>query len=512
MPSPVTTTALGRRTEAAGRLLKAERDEQHRTQLGQFFTPAAVAAGMARLSALRREHIRLLDPGAGVGALTAAWVTEVCRRTTHPSTIAVTAFEVDARLHRALEETLVECARMCERAGTKLSWEIRPDDYIAAGVDSLDRGLFARDPLSFDVAILNPPYKKFRADSVPRDLLRRIGVDTSNLYAAFLSLTASLLAEGGEMIAITPRSFCNGPYFRQLRQHLFRTVSLDHIHVFRSRTAAFRDDRVLQENIVFRAVKQSTQQAEVTLVESDAPGAPPTITRIVPFVDVVRPDDPDQFIRLAPTDGARALAAASQRLPCTLTDLGLSVSTGRVVDFRARTWLRAEPGDRTIPLLYPSHFEVGSIRWPKTDRKKPNGIVRTSETEPLLVPAGWYVLVKRFSAKEERRRVTAATLDPTTVAAPMYGFENHLNYFHRAGLPLDGELARGLTAFLNSTAVDQYFRQFNGHTQVNAADLRSLRYPTAEFLRALGTIACAASPDYQRSVDAAVNSLLGLTE
>src|SRR5205823_1149834 len=31
-----------------------------------------------------------------------------------------------------------------------------------------------------------------------------------------------------------------------------------------------------------------------------------------------------------------------------------------------------------------------------------------------------------------------------------------------------------------------YFRQFNGHTQVNATDLRSLRYPTAEQLEQLG--------------------------
>jgi adenine-specific DNA-methyltransferase len=35
-----------------------------------------------------------------------------------------------------------------------------------------------------------------------------------------------------------------------------------------------------------------------------------------------------------------------------------------------------------------------------------------------------------------------------------------------------------LAAFLNSTVLDVYFRQFNGHTQVNATDLRNLRYPS----------------------------------
>jgi adenine-specific DNA-methyltransferase len=74
----------------------------------------------------------------------------------------------------------------------------------------------------------------------------------------------------------------------------------------------------------------------------------------------------------------------------------------------------------------------------------------------------------------------------TVYATDLVGFENHLNYFHRNGRGLDYDLARGLAAFLNSTLVDEYFRQFNGHTQVNATDLRSLRYPTQTQLRALG--------------------------
>jgi adenine-specific DNA-methyltransferase len=103
------------------------------------------------------------------------------------------------------------------------------------------------------------------------------------------------------------------------------------------------------------------------------------------------------------------------------------------------------------------------------------------------VPAGFYVLVKRFSAKEERRRIVAAIYDPARVPAEAVAFENHLNYYHRNGSGLPERLAKGLAAFLNSTLVDLYFRQFNGHTQVNATDLRSLNYPTEEELEALGS-------------------------
>ena len=40
--------------------------------------------------------------------------------------------------------------------------------------------------------------------------------------------------------------------------------------------------------------------------------------------------------------------------------------------------------------------------------------------------------------------------------------------------------------FLNSDLVDRYFRTFNGHTQVNATDLKQMYYPSINDLRELG--------------------------
>jgi adenine-specific DNA-methyltransferase len=68
-------------------------------------------------------------------------------------------------------------------------------------------------------------------------------------------------------------------------------------------------------------------------------------------------------------------------------------------------------------------------------------------------------------------------------------------------------LAKGLAAFLNSTLVDIYFRQFNGHTQVNATDLRNLRYPTRTELESLGRRIGEAFPD-QVELDALVEGEL----
>ena len=65
------------------------------------------------------------------------------------------------------------------------------------------------------------------------------------------------------------------------------------------------------------------------------------------------------------------------------------------------------------------------------------------------------------------------------------------------------DMANGFAAFLNSTLVDVYFRQFNGHTQVNATDLRNLRYPTRAELESLGRKISDAFPN-QSELDALV--------
>ena len=96
-------------------------------------------------------------------------------------------------------------------------------------------------------------------------------------------------------------------------------------------------------------------------------------------------------------------------------------------------------------------------------------------------------MTRRFSSKEEARRVVASVINPAFAGADRYAIENHLNYFHRAGGPLDRDRALGLATYLNSLCVDRPFRQFSGHTQVNATDLRRLRYPSETSLSQLGS-------------------------
>ncbi|HQB08817.1 MAG TPA: SAM-dependent methyltransferase, partial [bacterium] len=96
-------------------------------------------------------------------------------------------------------------------------------------------------------------------------------------------------------------------------------------------------------------------------------------------------------------------------------------------------------------------------------------------------------IVRRISSKEEKRRIVANFVNPDYFSnVDAYGFENHLNVFHENKQGLSQSLAKGLTVYLNSTFVDDLFRKFSGHTQVNATDLRQLKYPSKTALIKLG--------------------------
>jgi len=499
--------ALVDQVEAIRRLAASALDEDQRARMGQFMTPAPVARLMASMFEDLTGNLHLLDAGAGVGSLTAAFVEEACGRKPKPDSITVNAYELAPLLVSYLEKTQPLCREACRRAGVRFSAKVFAEDFIEQASYLLKGDLFAeRIQPRFNRAILNPPYRKIHSESRERKLLREVGIETSNLYTAFVALAIELLEDGGELVAITPRSFCNGPYFKPFRKLLLDTMTIKHIHIFHARNKAFKEDAVLQENIIFHAVK-----ARVTdrLIISSSTCAEDThiMRRTASQREVVNPNDSDRVIHIATTEEEGSVALKARSLPCSLEDLGIAVSTGRVVDFRAEAYIREKPGKSTAPLIYPGHFEDGFIAWPKVNGRKANALVDNQATADLLVPSGTYVLVKRFTAKEERRRVVAAIYDPERIRTERVGFENHLNYYHINGDGVARNIAKGLALFLNSTLVDQYFRQFSGHTQINATDLRSLRYPSIEQLKRLGSRVRNKMPDQAR-IDAIIEDVL----
>lgn len=469
-----------RRVEAASR-----RPTAVQRKWGQFFTPRVVAEQIAAHARLDQAgELSILDPGAGVGILLAAIVARALRERPRLP-IRVTAVEIDLSLLPALEATLADCQAVAAELGTELTYDVIADDFINWGISQTHLSLDAvENPSRYDIVVQNPPYGKVQRTSVVRESLSMLGVEVPNIYAAFLTIATRLLAVNGQLVAITPRSFCNGVYFRSFRADLLAETGLDRISVFHERDTLFADSSVLQETIIFSATRG--RRPDKVMIATARGYLGPRLERLIPYTDLVIPTDPEMFLRIPTDDEDDAVSATAAGLPATLTDLGLKVSTGRVVDFRATDFLRMEPADGTVPLIYPHHFKNGSITWPVEHAKKSNYIVRAPETEKQLFPAGCYVVVKRLSSKEETRRVVSVVYDPDRIDVEAIGFENHVNVIHADGKGLDPVLARGMSVWLNSNQLDSHFRQFSGHTQVNATDLRNMRYPDRAGLTALG--------------------------
>jgi len=467
--------------------------QKHKAEFGQFMTPSSVARFMASLfPSIPLKTCRLLDAGAGVGALSCAFLDRWVTGGFGFESVEATAYEIDDKLRGHLAQHL---------AGyDNVTASIIADDYIerATAEGLQDRG--------YTHAILNPPYKKINSQSAHRLALRKVGIETVNLYSAFVALAVGEAAPGGQIVAIIPRSFCNGPYYRPFRDFILERAAIRHMHLFESRSKAFRDDEVLQENIIIR-LERGGHQGPVKVSASTDDSFSDLTNHDHPFDRIVFPDDPERFIHV-PTSPEKNAIELSEAIRSTLADLGIKVSTGPVVDFRLKEHLRDMPGEGTVPLLYPGHFSSTGTTWPIEGMKKPNAIERNADTEKWLYPSGFYCVVRRFSSKEEKRRIVASVVEPSAFGdVPVLGFENHLNLFHESKRGLPEALARGLAVFLNTTAVDENFRRFNGHTQVNATDLKLMKYPSRENLIELGEWAMQQGTLTQEQIDAKLGTL-----
>jgi len=372
-------------------------EPERRAEMGQYLTPLPVARFMASLLRLGTSSVRVLDAGAGVGTLTAAVAQEVIGRQAAPHEIRAVTYELDASLEPRLRNVLDACRQACEGNGMTFDGEAFEEDFLRVGVAALGGDMFVPGvplPEGFDCAILNPPYRKLaRGSAERRDLAGVLGIEVGNLYAAFVALAVELLKPGGELVAITPRSFCNGPYFKPFRKFYLSRMALRRVHVFETRGDLFGEDGVLQENVIVYAVKEPVAPgATVAISSSETPDEDLHAVSEEPYGRVVVPDDPESFIRVVPDEAGGRVSERMGRLAGGLSDAGVSVSTGRVVDFRVREFLRHAPSADTVPLIYPHNLREGFVEWPRKHAKKASAIVTGGGSKKSLTPNGVYVL------------------------------------------------------------------------------------------------------------------------
>lgn len=439
--------------------LKANQDLQNKEKFAQFMTPSIIANYMASLFDGNETGKSLLDCGAGIGSLMVATLAK------RPHFEKVDCWEIDPIMVNYLNSMI-----------KGLNATVYNSDFIQDAVE-----LIKQKNITYDYIITNPPYKKIASNSKERVLLRKVGIETVNLYSAFMALSILLLKDKGQLVAIVPRSFCNGVYYKKFRELILDNCAIEYIHSFESRDYLFSDDNVLQENIIIKLSKNK-QLPKVVVCHSDKDDFAKIIKYKADFTEIVLPNDENKFIRIPQSNSL----ASKYPFKVSLDKLGLSVSTGQVVDFRVKEFLQNDLSESSYPLIYPHHFKNGYFSHPKK-HKKPNAILDTHKTRKWFLPAeGYYVVVNRFSPKENKSRIVANLIGPNTIGKAFFAIENHLNFFHINKSGMDETLANGLLCYLRSSILDKFLRSFSGHTQINVGDLKNIPYPNKSELLELG--------------------------
>ena len=438
-----------------------------KSKFGQYLTPKVIADFMVSLINDPNENSTFLDAGAGIGSLTNSFIERMMQE--NKKQFSVVLFEVQPDLIAYLEQMIHYYDDQLQ-----IHSKIYNEDFITS-----------QKCIEADFAVINPPYFKIAAKSKHKLFIKEnFDIDVPNIYAAFLVKTISSLAQDGELVAIIPRSFCNGVYFKQFREFLLQNTNIKHVHVFNSRNQAFKDDDVLQENIIIKLKKTKEVQQEIVVSHCDGLDFHNMNKQTYDRSEIILDSDANKFIRIPISEQINPLDTSSNLVG--FENLEINVSTGPIVDFRT-THLLVKDDSGEIPLLYPQHFDNGSIKWPLKEFKKFNSINFDENIKSSFYEAGTYCLVKRFSTKEEPKRISTVVVQSDSFnSQDKIAFENHLNVFHYKKKGLDDDLARGLSAYLNSSFIDDYFRRFSGHTQVNVSDLKSLPYLPREKLISLG--------------------------
>lgn len=458
--------------------------KSERKKKGQFFTSAETAKFMAGLFCLDNlpAAVSILDPGAGTGILGIALIDRLQEMEAVES-ISLTCYETDPKVLPLLKSNLEYVKSHCKKA---FEYTVFEDDYILSQADDFEGTLLANsNPKKFNLIIGNPPYLRIMRDDPAANAMPSVVHGAPNLYFLFASMSLFNLIESAEMVYIIPRSWTSGAYFKSFRQYLLENGKLEHIHLFVSRDKVFSQEQVLQETIIIKVKKTTKKPGSICLTSSQSNGDFKEVTSIeLPYDSIVV--GPDQFVFLTTNEREVRVVEEINRYSNTLPDIGIRMKTGVVVDFRQYQDLRRERSADTCPLFYSQHIRNGRVNHTPSGKE----YEWVSMLKPGLIQANKdYVFCKRFTAKEERRRLQCGIYLATDFPDyPYIGTQNKINYIERIdGQKMTKAEIYGLFALLNSTVFDAYYRILDGSTQVNSTEINSIPVPPINTIREIGS-------------------------
>lgn len=311
------------------------------------------------------------------------------------------------------------------------------------------------------------------------------------------------------MVAIVPRSFANGLYFKGFRKYLRAQMSLERIHIFKSRNRLFKNMGVLQENIICKYVKRDQLPFVKICASTCSADLAESEIATYPLKLIIDESNQHNIIRIPESTSDGHILKIVEDWPSSFESNGYYISTGPVVEFRTRNFITTDYNNSTVPLLRMHNIKSFHSEWTGKHRKDARFILKDGHGKHTSNNAV-YVLLKRFSSKDEKRRLVAGVHNPDKIKGDIIGLENHLNYIGVEREDMRLSEAFGLAGLFNSTFMDRYFRSVSGNTQVNATEIRLLKLPRRKTIVAIGREIQEVKALDQLSVDAIVNKALNI--
>lgn len=450
-----------------------------RKKYGQFFTSKETAAFMAGLVTVpNQETISILDPGSGSGILSVALI-ERLQAVQYVEKIELVCYENDPNVLELLESNL---NWVCAQSAKAISYKVITDNYILNQMSDYNHMLDASpNPRKFDLVIGNPPYMKVAKDAPEATAMPDVCYGAPNLYFLFASMSLFNLRDDGEMVYIIPRSWTSGAYFKKFRERFLSEGALEHIHLFVSRDKVFEKENVLQETIIVKVKKSANkpQNVVMTTTQSNKDFSDKTLFE-APYNLVVSGND--RYVYLVTNDQEVETLRQLNEWSDTLPSIGLKMKTGLTVDFRNYDALRNDAEEQAVPLFYSQHIQDGKVIFPVGKEHE----YLVTDQPGLLQKNENYLFVKRFTAKEEHRRLQCGVY--LARKHPEYAkisTQNKINFI--SGLKELSEcVVYGLYVLFNSTVYDRYYRILNGSTQVNSTEINSMPIPPMSIIEAMG--------------------------
>lgn len=451
-----------------------------RKKYGQFFTSKETAEFMANLLTVPKgkEKIRFLDPGAGTGILSCALI-ERLESIGSIRCIEVVCYETDETVLELLKDNLKYCRKVSKKT---IEFSIFNKNYIVKQNTDFNNKTDVPKDLKYDLIIGNPPYMKISKNSEEALSMPEICYGTPNLYFLFAAMSLFNLKDGCEMVYIIPRSWTSGAYFKKFRKYFLSEGKLKHIHLFISRDEVFEKENVLQETIIIKIKKEKETDEDITVTTSKSNNDFHELTKIeIPYNLIVAGEE--LYVYLITNKEELTVLKKLHKLKHTLPEIGLKMKTGLTVDFRNKDFLRNKPEKDSVPLFYSQHIKQGEISFPI---QKENEYILNSK-KGLTQKNKNYLFVKRFTSKEERRRLQCGIyLSKDYPEYTEISTQNKINFIDSIDQEMSEATVYGLYVLFNSTLYDKYYRILNGSTQVNSTEINSMPIPNLKNIENLG--------------------------